>query len=35
MLSQVWIEHKGHKVKVGSGWTHDQRLSIYGWFNCR
>ena len=26
MLSQVWIEHKGHKVKVGSGWTHDQRL---------
>ena len=26
MLSQVWIEHKGHKVKVGSGWTHEQRL---------
>ena len=26
MLSQVWIEHKGHKVKVGSGWTQDQRL---------
>ena len=26
MLSQVWIEHKGYKVKVGSGWTHDQRL---------
>ena len=26
MLSQVWIKHKGHKVKVGSGWTHDQRL---------
>ena len=23
---QVWIEHKGHKVKVGSGWTQDQRL---------
>jgi DNA ligase-1 len=26
MLSQVWIEHKGYKVKVGSGWTQDQRL---------
>ena len=26
MLSQVWIKHKGHKVKVGSGWTQDQRL---------
>ena len=26
MLSQVWIEHKGHRVKVGSGWTQDQRL---------
>jgi len=26
MLSQVWVEHKGHKVKVGSGWTHEQRL---------
>jgi len=26
MLSQVWIEHKGYKVKVGSGWTHEQRL---------
>ena len=26
MISQVWIEHKGHKVKVGSGWTHEQRL---------
>ena len=26
MLSQVWIEHKGHKVKVGSGWSQDQRL---------
>ena len=26
MLSQVWIKHKDHKVKVGSGWTHDQRL---------
>jgi len=26
MLSQVWIEHKGFKVKVGSGWSQDQRL---------
>jgi len=26
MLAQVWIEHKGHKVKVGSGWNQDQRL---------
>lgn len=26
MLSQVWIEHKGHRVKVGSGWSQDQRL---------
>ena len=26
MLAQVWIEHKGHRVKVGSGWTQDQRL---------
>ena len=26
MLAQVWIEHKGHKVKVGSGWTQEQRL---------
>ena len=26
MLSQVWIEHKGHKVKVGSGWSQEQRL---------
>ena len=26
MLSQVWIEHKGYKVKVGSGWSHEQRL---------
>ncbi len=26
MLAQVWIEHKGHKVKVGSGWSQDQRL---------
>ena len=26
MLSQVWIEHKGHMVKVGSGFSQDQRL---------
>jgi DNA ligase-1 len=26
MLSQVWIEHKGHRVKVGSGFTQEQRL---------
>lgn len=26
MLAQVWIEHKGHKVKVGSGWSQEQRL---------
>ena len=26
MLSQVWINHKGHIVKVGSGFTQDQRL---------
>ena len=26
MLAQVWIEHKGHKVKVGSGWSQQQRL---------
>ena len=26
MLSQVWIEHKGHLVKVGSGFTQEQRL---------
>ena len=26
MLSQVWIEHKGHKVKVGSGFSQEQRL---------
>jgi len=25
MLSAVSIEHKGHEVKVGSGWTIDQR----------
>jgi len=26
MLSQVYIEHKGYKVKVGSGFTQEQRL---------
>ena len=26
MLSQVWINHKGHIVKVGSGFTQEQRL---------
>ena len=26
MLAQVYIEHKGHKVKVGSGWSQEQRL---------
>jgi DNA ligase-1 len=26
MLSQVWIEHKGYEVKVGSGFTQEQRL---------
>ena len=26
MLAQVWIEHKGHIVKVGSGFTQEQRL---------
>ena len=26
LLSQVYIEHKGHRVKVGSGFTQEQRL---------
>ncbi len=26
MLSQVWIEHKGHLVKVGSGFTQNERM---------
>ena len=39
MLAQVWIEHKGHKVKVGSGWSQEQRLqymdgSIVGKIIC-
>ena len=30
MLSQVWIKHKGYQVKVGSGFTHEQRLRYVG-----
>ena len=26
MLAQVYIEHKGHKVKVGSGFSQEQRI---------
>ena len=26
MLAQVWIEHKGYKVKVGSGFNQEQRI---------
>ena len=26
MLAQVWIEHKGHLVKVGSGFSQEQRI---------
>jgi len=26
MLSQVWIEHKGYEVKVGSGFSQEQRI---------
>ena len=26
MLSQVYIEHKGYKVKVGSGFSQEQRI---------
>jgi len=26
MLAQVWIEHKGYKVKVGSGFTQEERI---------
>jgi len=26
MLSQVYIEHKGHRVAVGSGFTQEQRI---------
>ena len=39
MLSQVWIEHKGYKVKVGSGFSQEQRIkymneSIVGKIIC-
>jgi len=39
MLSQVWVEHKGYIVKVGSGFTQEQRLqymdgSIVGKIIC-
>ena len=30
MLSQVWIEHKGYRVAVGSGWNQAQRLWYAG-----
>ena len=26
MLAQAWIEHKGYKVAVGSGWNQEQRI---------
>ena len=26
MLAQVWVEHKGYKVKVGSGFSQEQRI---------
>ena len=26
MLSQVWIKHKGYEVKVGSGFSQEQRI---------
>jgi len=26
MLANVWIEHKGYKVAVGSGWSQEQRI---------
>ena len=26
MLAQVFIEHKGHRVAVGSGWSQEQRI---------
>ena len=29
MLAQVWIEHKGHRVKVGSGWSQDNVYNIW------
>jgi len=30
MLAQVWIEHKGYRVAVGSGWNQAQRLWYAG-----
>ena len=29
MLAQVWIEHNGCKVAVGSGWNQDQRIHYH------
>ena len=29
MLAQVYIEHKGYKVKVGSGFSQEQRITHY------
>jgi DNA ligase 1 len=29
MLAQVWIEHKGYKVKVGSGFSQEQRIKYF------
>ena len=26
MMAQAYIIHKGHQVKVGSGWNQEQRL---------
>ena len=35
MLAQVYIEHKGHRVKVGSGFTQEQRLQYMDGSDCR
>ena len=29
MLAQVFIEHKGHRVAVGSGWSQEQRIKYH------
>ena len=29
MLSQVFIEHKGYKVAVGSGFSQEQRIKFH------
>ena len=29
MLAQVWIEHKNHLVKVGSGFNQEQRIKYF------